>query len=228
VGGRTLAQCAQERSVLANGRADVASPQRAHICRVRYAGATMPARRVADDWIAGIGEWYSPVVPGTGLHPRPGPPDFLHSFFPEVATTGWDTVFYPPRKGEDVAEVHARAAATLEAVLERTALKEHTRIVLFTHAATAIALVRGLLGEPQRSLRVGCCTLSVFNRMTGAQADKLIGPGIWEVERLADGSYLKEGALRDWGFEDIQTEHGKVPALLKRHYFVLMPSPGCC
>jgi transcription factor C subunit 7 len=34
--------------------------------------------------------------------------------------------------------------------------------------------------------------------------------GGWEAIRLADGSHLKEGPARDWGFEDIEIEHGKV------------------
>jgi transcription factor C subunit 7 len=174
-----------------------------------------PPKDDADSQRAGIGEWYSPVVPGTGLHPRPGPPEFLQTFFSEVATTGWSTVFYPPRAGEDVDGVHARTRDTLNAALAQLAHSgKHTRAVLFTHAATAIALVRGLLGEPTRPMRIGCCTLSVFSRAVDAPADKLIGPGVWNVERIGDGSHLKEGALRTWGFEDVQLEHGKVGYVL--------------
>jgi transcription factor C subunit 7 len=115
-----------------------------------------------------------------------------------------------------VEEVHSRAAATLEAILsqlERLAPNRHSRIVLFTHAATAIALARGLLDDPHRPMRIGCCTLSVFQRAPDAPSDALLGHGVWHAESIGDGSYLKEGALRDWGFEDVQIENGKVWAI---------------
>jgi len=34
--------------------------------------------------------------------------------------------------------------------------------------------------------------------------------GGWDAMRLADVSHLKKGAARDWGFEDIKIEDGKV------------------
>jgi transcription factor C subunit 7 len=162
----------------------------------------------------GIGEWYSPVVPGSGLHPRPGSAESLHGFFPEVATDGWKTVFYPPMKGETPEEVHARASTTLSAVftqLDRTMPQDNIRVLMFTHAATAITLVRGLLKDPNRSMRIGCCTLSVFERQQGAPEDvALLGSDIWNILSLGDGTHLKEGAQRDWGFEDVQIKDGRV------------------
>jgi transcription factor C subunit 7 len=165
-------------------------------------------------------EYGAPVILGnlcspylTGLHPRPGSLEFLHSFFPEVATEGWPTVFYPPRKGEDVEAVHERASATLCALLtqlERASPNKHQTIVLFTHAATAIALARGLLDDRQREMRIGCCTLSTFQRNPDAPKDTALGPGVWTAEMIGSGAHLKEGAQRDWGFEDIQTADGKV------------------
>lgn len=157
----------------------------------------------------GISEWYSHVVPGSGLHPRPGSASHLKSYFPEIDAEAWQSVFYASRKGEDVDEVHDRAGQAINALvqeLERKFPDKHKRILLVTHAATAIALTRELVGNRELPLRVGCCTLSEFQRK--ADAKEFIGG--WEAKRLADGSHLKEGASRDWGFEDITIADGKV------------------
>ena len=41
--------------------------------------------------------------------------------------------------------------------------------------------------------------------------------GTWEAKRLGDGSFLKNGAERDWGFEDIEIADGKVSILAALH-----------
>lgn len=55
-------------------------------------------------------------------------------------------------------------------------------------------------------MRIGCCALSEFKRTPGAA--KVVGG--WDLVRLADGSHLKDGAQRDWGFEDIVIAGGQV------------------
>ena len=84
---------------------------------------------------------------------------------------------------------------------------EHKVIMLVSHAATAIALVRSLCGDRKLPLRVGCCSLTEFVRKEGEDW-KVIGG--WEAKRLADGTHLKDGASREWGFEDIEIAGGKV------------------
>lgn len=79
--------------------------------------------------------------------------------------------------------------------------------MLVSHAATTIALARALLGDRNFALRVGCCSFSEFVRKE-AENWKVIGG--WEAKRLADGKHLKDGAQRDWGFEDIEVANGKV------------------
>ncbi|KAF5377577.1 hypothetical protein D9615_005363 [Tricholomella constricta] len=156
----------------------------------------------------GIAEWYSPVVPGTGLHPRPGSAESLRQYFPEIDPS-WSSVWYPSRKGEAVEEIHERIDGFLQAFavqLERRFPGEHSRILFVSHAATVIALARSLMGDRDLRLRVGCCSLSEFERDQGNQ-DIL---GAWIAPRLADGAHLKEGASRDWGFEDIEIAAGKV------------------
>jgi len=156
----------------------------------------------------GIAEWYSPVVPGTGLHPRPGSAESLKHYFPEIDPS-WSSVWYPSRKGEDVQEIHERVDGFLQAFtvqLERNFAGKHLRILFVSHAATAIALARSLVGDRDLPLRVGCCSLSVFDRISGNE--NVIAA--WNPRRLADGAHLTEGALREWGFEDIEIARGKV------------------
>jgi transcription factor C subunit 7 len=78
-----------------------------------------------------------------------------------------------------------------------------------SHAATVITLARSLLGDRELPLRVGCCSISEFTRTP----DTGTGFTYWTAARLADGSHLKEGSAREWGFEDIETERGSVSSV---------------
>ncbi|KAG6911932.1 hypothetical protein DXG01_000179 [Tephrocybe rancida] len=156
----------------------------------------------------GLAEWFSPVAPGTGLHPRPGSAESLRQYFTDI-NTEWSSVWYASRKGEDVDEIHDRIDGFLDAFaveIERKFPGKHTRVLFVSHAATAIALTRSLLGDREFPIRVGCCSISEFDRTLGNQ--RMVGA--WKAKRLADGSHLKDGASRDWGFEDIEIAQGKV------------------
>jgi len=156
----------------------------------------------------GLSEWYSPVIPGSGLHPRPASASSLHSYFNEIDDS-WSSVWYPSRKGEDVEQCHGRASGCLKALItevERRYSGKHRRILLVSHAATVIALTHELLGNRGLPLRVGCCTLTEVVR----ERDEIEAVGSWQAKRLADGSHLKDGSSRDWGFEDIVIADGKV------------------
>jgi transcription factor C subunit 7 len=162
-----------------------------------------------DSFFAGLGEWYSPVAPGTGLHPRPGTASSLKRWFPEIDPVGWSTTWYPSRRGEDLEEVHDRIDGYLSVFIPHVErlYPQHKVIMLVSHAATVIVLARSLYGDRNFSLRVGCCSLTEFVRK---EADDWKVVGGWEVKRLADGGHLKDGASRDWGFEDIEIANGKV------------------
>jgi transcription factor C subunit 7 len=145
------------------------------------------------------------------LHPRAGSAASLRAYFEEIDADAWGSVWYPPRVGEDVAEVHARAAGFLDVFVpevERTMPggHAHTRILLVSHAATTIALARALVGEPALPLRVGCCSLTETVR----KRDVIPILGGWDARRLAYGKHLKDGASREWGFEDIEISNGEV------------------
>ncbi|THH19858.1 hypothetical protein EW146_g1384 [Bondarzewia mesenterica] len=156
----------------------------------------------------GLSEWYSPVEPGTGLHPRPSSAVSLQTHFPEIDPTTWSSVWYPSRKGEDVGEVHERVAGFLEAfVPEIERRSAHKRVLVVSHAATAIALARVLVGDRVLPLRIACCSLTMVEKKDDARQKQ---EGAWEARMLGSGSHLKEGSQRDWGFEDIQIADGKV------------------
>ncbi|KAI0639358.1 histidine phosphatase superfamily [Trametes polyzona] len=156
----------------------------------------------------GLSEWYSPVAPGSGLHPRPAPAAELKSYFSEIDHS-WQSVYYPSRKGEDVSAVHDRANGLMRALVPYIEHKfggAHKRVLLVSHAATVIALTRELVADRGLPLRVGCCTITELRRKPGEA--KVVGA--WEPKRLADGGHLKDGACREWGFEDIVVRDGKV------------------
>jgi transcription factor C subunit 7 len=154
----------------------------------------------------GVAEWYSPVGPGTGLHPRPDSAESLRKYFPDISTD-WSTVYYPPRKGELVEEVHVRAATALATVMstaqKRLPPQAVKRILVVSHAATVIALARALAKDRALPMRAGCCSLTKFVKWTDG------GEG-WQLVLSADGGHLTGGSTRDWGFEDIEIEHGQV------------------
>ncbi|KAJ7110169.1 histidine phosphatase superfamily [Mycena epipterygia] len=160
----------------------------------------------------GLSEWYSPVAEGTGLHPRPGSAAELVPYFPDaIDADAWASVWYPSRRGEDVAEVHARVGGFLDVFVpevERKFAGQHTRVLLVSHAATTIALARALVGDRALPLRVGCCSLTEVVR----KHDVIPILGGWDARRLADGAHLKEGSSREWGFEDIEISNGLVVA----------------
>ncbi|KAH9042337.1 histidine phosphatase superfamily [Lactarius hengduanensis] len=153
----------------------------------------------------GIAEWYSPVEPGTGLHPRPSSASALKAHFPEIDDS-WSSLWYCSRKGEDVEALHDRIAGFLTVFVpevQRRFSGAHKRILLVSHAATVIALARELVGERSLSFRAACCSLT-------ATLQQLAVVGGWTARVLSDGSHLKDGAQRDWGFEDIAIADGQV------------------
>lgn len=153
----------------------------------------------------GLSEWYSPLTPGTGLHPRPYSASTLKTYFEEIDPTTWSSIYYPTRKGEDVEQVHERATTVLSDLISEVETRfteaNHKRVLLVSHAATVIALARELAGDKEMPMRVGCCTLSEFRRKDG---------GGWDMKKKAEGEFLTGGVQRDWGLEDIRIANGKV------------------
>lgn len=121
----------------------------------------------------------------------------------------WETILYPSRKGEDIDEVHSRAHALLRVLIptvEHRYNGVHRRILLVSYAATCIALARALVNNSTLPIRFGCGSIMDFKPKDASS--NLVGN--WEATNLADGAHLKEGASRDWGFEDAVIVDGKV------------------
>lgn len=164
----------------------------------------------------GLSEWFSPVTPGTGLHPLPGSADSLAAAFPalRIDASTWPTpTWVPSRRGETVAEIHDRCIGFLQAFVprvEQLADGAHRRILVVSHAATVIALTRGLIGDRSLVMRVACCSLTTVVRRPEDAAQAV---GVWESRGLARGDFLAGGLERDWGFEDIEVQDGQVCTL---------------
>jgi len=138
------------------------------------------------------------VKANTGLLPRPLPASALKEFFP-IIDDSRTSLYLPSRRGEDIPAVHERGAITLDALIQTAS---SPRLLLVTHAATAVTLVRALVGDPKLPLRVGCCSISTLTRST---------LGNWQpVGQLANADHLTNGIERDWGFEDVSFANGHV------------------
>ncbi|KZS93003.1 phosphoglycerate mutase-like protein [Sistotremastrum niveocremeum HHB9708] len=149
----------------------------------------------------GLSEWYSPVAPGTGLHPRPSLPPDLLKYVPGIDPS-WTPTWIPSRQGETVEEVHSRVGGFLSLFVPRVQNAfGHKHILLISHAATVIALTRELVGNRDLSFRVGCCSVTAVAADRSNQKGVL---GSWALKQLASADHLSGGVARDWGFEDIR------------------------
>jgi transcription factor C subunit 7 len=138
----------------------------------------------------------------------------LQGYFPEVVDT-WAPVWFPSRNGENIEQLHHRMAEFMEAFLleikRRLPAEKHTRILLISHAAPTVGLVRHLLGDRELPFRPGCCSL------TEIVPEK---DGGWEAKILGGGAHLSEALSdwRQWGFEDLEADVG---------YTLFAPSISC-
>jgi len=99
---------------------------------------------------------------------------------------------------------------------------------LITHAATAIALVRTFVGDRKIQMKAGCCTLSVLERKGNINPGLIIGG--WKPQRISYEDHLTGGAAREWGFEDVEVEEGRVSVSLLNSCWILelmMGIQGC-
>lgn len=82
---------------------------------------------------------------------------------------------------------------------------------MVSHAATTIALVRSLTGDREMPMKVGCCSITELDKGEDLEKDRLKEViGVWKPIMLVSGDHLKGGSSREWGFEDIEVEKGRV------------------
>ncbi|SPO23739.1 related to TFIIIC subunit, 55 kDa (transcription initiation factor) [Ustilago trichophora] len=155
----------------------------------------------------GLAEWFSTVVPETGIHPSPARAAYMKEFVPELSLS-WTPLLYPDNNGESISELHARARRILSLIQERCEQLGVTRVLICSHAATIIAMGRVLLNDDadgKRTTFIGAGTASLSKYTRGEKQ------GEWKQELNGDASFLPQGVEREWHFgmvPDNVTEHG--------------------
>ncbi|BGP52448.1 hypothetical protein JCM8202v2_000002 [Rhodotorula sphaerocarpa] len=182
----------------------------------------------------GLGEWYLPVR--RGLHPALAEPALLQKHFPRVSTSpeAWSPLLTPPRVGESMRAIHHRAAQFAPLLAAELDRRGYTRAIVFTHAATAIALCRALAGdvrpgdqvlsqgatEPGQAEQLGLwkdkerlfvsaatCSASKFTRRAeGAAAgtSSASDAAAWDREWDGRTDFLERGEERRWDFTFVE------------------------
>nr|XP_019007368.1 uncharacterized protein I206_07819 [Kwoniella pini CBS 10737]OCF46149.1 hypothetical protein I206_07819 [Kwoniella pini CBS 10737] len=115
----------------------------------------------------GVQEWYSPVIPSTGLHPRPASPSNLAKFFPiNSINTDYSSTVFPSRQGESFKALHERAELFVESWISKIEdlHPEVKSVVIFAHAASIIVLGRALTGDQDLDVVAGCGSTSLYKR----------------------------------------------------------------
>ncbi|KAG8976769.1 hypothetical protein FRC05_003119 [Tulasnella sp. 425] len=167
--------------------------------------------------IAGIIEWNPPVIPGTGLHPRPGNAHSLKQYFPLIDTS-YSSTWLVSRHGESLEEFQRRTDDFLEAFIPRveggdpaplahqapSGVSPHKKIIFVGHAASCITLIKSLAGSKVDSanIRIGTCSVT---RMEKESEGGALG-AFKVVGQLGDGSFLTNGVEREWGFRNIPVD----------------------
>ncbi|GAA6043177.1 hypothetical protein JCM8097_008711 [Rhodosporidiobolus ruineniae] len=188
----------------------------------------------------GFGEWYLPVR--RGLHPALATSDFLQRFFPRVSPSPstsdapssdsssppltWSPLLTPPRTGESIRALHARCSTLLTSLIPALEARGCKNLVLFSHAATVIALSRAFAGdldapglldgpaaeggkeeplgewkdEERMQVRAATCSVSKFVRERGEGE----GEVRWKREWDGKTDFLEKGEERRWDFSFVE------------------------
>ncbi|WVQ76969.1 hypothetical protein IAR50_006648 [Cryptococcus sp. DSM 104548] len=179
----------------------------------------------------GLSEWYSPCYPGTGIHPRPGPPQSLIPLFPPGSINpAYSSTYYPSRYGESLKGLHERMEGFLNGWVGRVEAEypEVKCVVVFMHAASLIAFGRALTGNRGMEVIAGCASTSLYQRKPPSLPSPSItqlptpttpshpsapsqsqsplppcGTAQYTLLFAGNASYLPSGLERDWSFADV-------------------------
>lgn len=140
----------------------------------------------------GLSEFYLSVQ--QGRHPRAKSASVLQQWFPRIDPLAHDSLVYPNQKGETILEVHSRAEVTLRKLITITEARDpHVRhVIIFTHAATNIAMGRALTADSTLSIRSGTCSVGKYKR-NASVPNVRDGLGQWTQTLNGDTSFLKAG-----------------------------------
>lgn len=72
-------------------------------------------------------------------------------------------------------------------------------VILFTHAATNIAMGRALTGDREKDIRSATCSVGKYVRIEGKERDR-DGLGLWEMVLNGETGFLERGEEVSVGF----------------------------
>ncbi|TIB79776.1 phosphoglycerate mutase-like protein [Wallemia mellicola] len=138
-----------------------------------------------------IQEWFHENPPNKAptLHPQPYESD-LKGAFVEVDAR-YQPTYFPNRHGESLEQLHERCKIAIDNLILREEKKGVSgTIIIFTHAASAIALGRALIKDSTRGIRTGCTSYSEYSRLGN----------VWELKNNGYSQHLPQGEERHWDF----------------------------
>ena len=110
------------------------------------------------------------------------------------------SLFQCPTAIETPEQIHKRCRDFLQFYTERLVNLQQTTpkvsVVLVSHAATVIALIRAFLNDETFSVKIGTCSITSF------QLDTTNDSSTWKMKCCADTTHLSEGTQCAWGFKD--------------------------
>ncbi|KAF2077774.1 hypothetical protein CYY_000895 [Polysphondylium violaceum] len=89
---------------------------------------------------------------------------------------------------ETVEQLHSRCKVAVKALIDRF---KGEPFIIVSHAATLIALGRGVVGDENYPFRTGVCSLTKINNVNGK----------WCVEYTGRTDYMKDGEQSHWTFK---------------------------
>lgn len=64
------------------------------------------------------------------------------------------------------------------------------------------------MGDRDVNFKAGCCSISEVVRKPDVRANSIFGA--YKAVTLAGGAHLKQGSNREWGFEHVEVDKGRV------------------
>ncbi|TIA86686.1 hypothetical protein E3P99_03592 [Wallemia hederae] len=144
------------------------------------------------------GEWFHENPPNKlpTLHPQPYHSN-LRAKFSDIDAS-YHPVFFPNRHGESLDDLHERCKIAITNLIRREEIRGVSgAIVIFTHAASAIALGRGLLSDRTREIRAGCASCS---ELFDVHLQYARDGNDWKLAQNGYSGHLAQGEERHWDF----------------------------